>query len=390
MFDPQKIKQHNPPKDSVSENDFPIHTLENDLKKLNEDPSYNPADFSQDQLLAKKQETEKKLTEKQKTSPFLNEKPKQDVVHSQKEDAIKSPIKPQSPQENTQKISSLSIKEKIAAESKNIQRIKKNKPKKRSSSLKITLLVSILVLVILGGIFSIYYYKNIKDNSKIININKETNSQPKTEPSEEANPSKDTEKDQSTKESIKETTLSLEKPNFLVLTENQGKESLAKYANQVSQLEKRVLVEFIPVNSLYEPLNWTDFSNSLNIIIDKNIATSIDIKKPFTLFIFNDTSGPRLSLNIPLKNTELINENMKKWEPTIIQNLETLFLSETYSANNQSFQDNLYSKVNIRYKNLQNNGALSLDYAINQKNLLIATSKNATYALIEKFYPKTE
>ena len=71
-------------------------------------------------------------------------------------------------------------------------------------------------------------------------------------------------------------------------------------------------------------------------------------------------------------------------ENSILQELDSLFLNNQIDiALNKEFQDNIYQGISIRYVNLPTSD-ISLDYAVVNNLLVVATSKQSMYAAIDK------
>jgi len=100
----------------------------------------------------------------------------------------------------------------------------------------------------------------------------------------------------------------------------------------------------------------------------------------------------RLGLIVSLKNstsTSQLAQSLRDLEALMPQSLKALL----FEAKNQipgvpAFNEAIYKGVTIRYINLPGPN-LSLDYAILNKQLLIATSKESMLAAIDRLLPKT-
>ena len=77
-------------------------------------------------------------------------------------------------------------------------------------------------------------------------------------------------------------------------------------------------------------------------------------------------------------------QDLIDWEATIKDDLKELFLIENLSdAATEEFQDKIHNDVYIRYMNFPTPD-LSLDYALINGNLVIATSRESMFAIIDK------
>jgi len=76
-------------------------------------------------------------------------------------------------------------------------------------------------------------------------------------------------------------------------------------------------------------------------------------------------------------------QELNNWEKTIVVDMKSFFFkNEELKLATEDFQDNIYNETAIRYLNLPDSN-LTIDYAIINNNLLITTSKESMYALID-------
>ena len=128
-------------------------------------------------------------------------------------------------------------------------------------------------------------------------------------------------------------------------------------------------------------LSLNDLILALNISIPEAITTSTS--DDYTLFSYNQSVGNRLGLVIKMGRSETLVQDLSNWETTIKDNLKQLFLTkESPSAAEEKFQDNVYKDIQIRYMNFPTPN-LSIDYALIKGNLVIATSRESMFAIID-------
>ena len=126
------------------------------------------------------------------------------------------------------------------------------------------------------------------------------------------------------------------------------------------------------------------FPESIRQIISSSSPEQID---NYTLFSYSQAAGLRLGLIIKINNQADINlsEILKMWELSIRGDLAPLLLQDQIpTAATDEFQDNLYKGVSIRYINFPT-PELSIDYAVVENKLIIATSKESIYTVIDRF-----
>ena len=102
----------------------------------------------------------------------------------------------------------------------------------------------------------------------------------------------------------------------------------------------------------------------------------------YTLFVYQQPEGKRLGLAIELKDGAETAEVLKSWEEDIKNDLSPLFLSADISDSAAEFKDNVYREKNIRYTNFPEPD-LSIDYAVIGNMLIIGTSRDSMYGVID-------
>jgi len=100
----------------------------------------------------------------------------------------------------------------------------------------------------------------------------------------------------------------------------------------------------------------------------------------------------RIGLIIDLKPTTssvAILAVLKGLEGSLVNNAGYLWLDQEITIPDTPFQDNLYRQVLIRYQNLPE-PAFSFDYAVWEDKIIVATSKNAMYAILDQLLGAAE
>jgi len=133
--------------------------------------------------------------------------------------------------------------------------------------------------------------------------------------------------------------------------------------------------------------NFNDFISLANISIPESIKESIsksDINgNNYNLFLHSNGEENRLGLIINMKDGSDLAQELNNWEKTIVVDMKSFFFkNEELKLATEDFQDNIYNETAIRYLNLPDSN-LTIDYAIINNNLLITTSKESMYALID-------
>jgi len=150
---------------------------------------------------------------------------------------------------------------------------------------------------------------------------------------------------------------------------------------QATSTIKRILVKIIDKQEeRYIDLNTLILA--LNINIPENILSAI--AGDYTLFLYKQDEGSRLGIVIEMGESETLVQDLNDWENTIIDDLNQLLLTEDIlNAHSEEFGDKIYNETYIRYMNFPT-PALTLDYGIVSGNLIIATSRESMFMVIDK------
>jgi len=105
----------------------------------------------------------------------------------------------------------------------------------------------------------------------------------------------------------------------------------------------------------------------------------------YTLFFYSQPEGNRLAMVIALAEGVDLSQELRNWETSIKTDLKAFFLGldiEVQPIATEEFQDNLYQDIAIRYLNFPSPD-LSIDYAVVGDKLVITTSRESMYAVID-------
>jgi len=230
------------------------------------------------------------------------------------------------------------------------------------------------VLVLLGSLGGGYYFYMTRYNSPGLVLEV---------PSKEVNPEVVSEE----VSVVIPEKFSADKPNYLVLdVEKITAEDIQKVFIQktveIKEDKKTVPIEFVVTDLNNNPIALKIFA--LLMKIDFSPKLLADFQDEFSIYIFLDGENTRLGLNISPKDATKVMADMKAEEKLLVKNLNSLFLGETAKNQTASFQDAQYKNINIRYINLNEQNNLSIDYFMVGDELIVANSKNATWAIIDK------
>ncbi len=174
--------------------------------------------------------------------------------------------------------------------------------------------------------------------------------------------------------------------------------SIEKYESFLSRLEsifrtkqekdtfKSILIKLIKQTEK-EYADFDSFVSISKINIPENIKNIITSSKingdNYNLFLYNNGEENRVGLIISIEQSHDLVQNLNAWEETMVNDIRPLiFKNEILKSATEEFQDNTYKGVTVRYINFPTSD-LSVDYAIIDNKLIITTSKDSMYAVID-------
>lgn len=355
--------------------DIPIHTMREDLESLqNPSPQHGmitPKNKPQ-------QSNQNNLTPKQQSSPFLSEdEATWNKRHLLEEKDIKKPDLPK--EINIDKATSGEKKELLPApkpaptppvSQKSAPLLPKNLPLKRSH-LRLIIFYLISSLLALALIWAGYFYLKNKSNQQSEPvITEQTNQTPPIEPPKETEPVKPT------------FSYSQTNPNYLRLEDNNSiMEKINTVLAQTSTEGYTAPVEFVLTDAQNKPIGFKAFSSLANLKLSSSLLNLLGDN--FSLFIYNETAGPRIGLIIEAKNSASLEKILLQEEKMLADELNPIFLENTYDKT-KPFESTDYSGAKIRYQNIISPDILSIDYAIHQNKLVFGTTRATMRAIIDR------
>jgi len=112
--------------------------------------------------------------------------------------------------------------------------------------------------------------------------------------------------------------------------------------------------------------------------------TFSEMKDNYNLLFFNQETGKRLGMVIEANNPENLKNQMRNWEPTLLEDFKNFYpVQAPGQPANKNFLDDNYKNVIIRYKNLPYS-TLTINYTVLGNYLIIGTSKEMIYAIIDR------
>ncbi len=134
--------------------------------------------------------------------------------------------------------------------------------------------------------------------------------------------------------------------------------------------------------------NEKEFLSSIELLQNLEITISPfalnDIKGNYNLFLYSQSTGRRLGLIAEIENPENLKQQLKIWEPTMLDDFKNFYPAQVPGPRaSQNFLDDIHLNVVIRYVNLPKPD-LTFNYTILNNLLIIGTSKEIMYTMIEK------
>ncbi len=106
----------------------------------------------------------------------------------------------------------------------------------------------------------------------------------------------------------------------------------------------------------------------------------------YNLVAYSEGGSGRLGLILEINDTQAVQEILLGWEQTMTKELVNLYLDNSLNfenASSESFIENIYSGVSIKYVNFPFPDS-ALEYAIAGNKLIFSTSKNSMFTLIDR------
>lgn len=180
---------------------------------------------------------------------------------------------------------------------------------------------------------------------------------------------------------------SSDKPNYLTLdiatlTSDEIKAKIIATANEIKEKSAIVPNEFIVVDANNNPVAFPIFATAVKLNLSPILLESL--RETFSLYLYNDTGNVRLAIETSVKDKNTVTAELLNQEATFVTAASFLFLDSNAPISSGKFSDNNYNGTPTRYINLDLQTLLSIDYAITDSKLIIATSKSTLRAVLDK------
>jgi hypothetical protein len=182
---------------------------------------------------------------------------------------------------------------------------------------------------------------------------------------------------------------STEKPNYLSLdlanlSAEEIKTNISTVANEIKDKNNALVYEFTVVDSNNNPIAFPIFATAAKLNLAPTLLSSLG--EDFSLFIYNDNDNIRTGLSIAISRANILAAELQKQEKTFVADASFLFLDAKPETSTGIFTITDYKNTALHYLNVNPQKNLSIDYAIVDSQLIIATSKNTGRALLDKLF----
>lgn len=147
-------------------------------------------------------------------------------------------------------------------------------------------------------------------------------------------------------------------------------------------------ISFIVTDQKDNPVSFHVFAISSGLAIPQEVMESLE--EDFEIYAYNDTmKGVRFGFVVDIKAVNLLQDTLKVKEPELSAGMGILLKNAPSSATPQIFKDSMYNGQAIRYANLDESEAYSIDYALVGQRLVVGTSKDTLRAILDDLKKET-
>ncbi len=411
--DPKNKNQANDEKINLSEDnfkleDFPIHTMKEDLKEL-QNPSLKK-EIKIETIQPKKEfsfDAKPQSVSPEKNGPFFRPeppkspektasfappiaKPKNEPLYFDESIELPKKIAVEKPKEiptpAPRSISVPKIKEKIniapqeipknsqPTTQKTFQEIPKENIVEPHHGIGKAITIAIIIFIILIASAGGYYFWMTRLSTpleKNLTINEPAEILPENELPPTTDPIP---------------TISSQNSNYLQFNLSQAnsenlKSTLNEYASKVLATNEIGVFEFLITDETNTPVTFQDFSSILDLNLPADISTQIG--QDFSFYIYNYGDKTRFGLLLTVLNDNFMKTALTKEEKNLPASLSPLY--PTIAPPSVSiFSPVTYKNHAVRYTNITSADDYAIDYAIIGNKLVIGTTKTTLFSVLDR------
>lgn len=181
-------------------------------------------------------------------------------------------------------------------------------------------------------------------------------------------------------------TLSSQNSNYLQINLVQAnaenlQRTLTEYTTKVLATNEIGVFEFLVTDETNTPVTFQDFATILGLKLTP--AISAQIGQDFSLYIYNYGEKTRFGLLLTVLNDNLIKTALTKEEKNLPISLSPLYPTTTAPAIS-TFSSATYKNYAVRYANITSADDYALDYAIVGNKLVIGTTKTTLFSSLDR------
>ncbi len=180
--------------------------------------------------------------------------------------------------------------------------------------------------------------------------------------------------------------LSSQNSNYLQINLTQAntenlQQTLDGYKTKVLATNEIGIFEFLITDETNTPVSFQDFSSILGINLSSEISAQIG--QDFSLYIYNYGDKTRFGLLLSVLNDNLIKTALTKEEKNLPTSLSPLYPTIT-TPFPSTFSSTVYKNHTVRYVNITSADDYAIDYAIIGNKLVIGTTKTTLFSSLDR------
>ncbi|MFA6159906.1 MAG: hypothetical protein WC678_02330 [Parcubacteria group bacterium] len=181
-------------------------------------------------------------------------------------------------------------------------------------------------------------------------------------------------------------TLSSQNSNYLQINLTQAntenlQQTLNEYKAKVLATNEIGVFEFLITDETNTPVTFQDFATTLGINLTP--AISAQIGQDFSLYIYNYGDKTRFGLLLTVLNDNFMKTALTKEEKSLPISLSPLYPTITAPAIS-TFSSATYKNHTVRYTNITSADDYAIDYAIIGNKLVIGTTKATLFSSLDR------
>lgn len=160
------------------------------------------------------------------------------------------------------------------------------------------------------------------------------------------------------------------------------KNAVQKFATEyASSTTENDLAEIKILDKNNQAIGKKDFFSGFGAKIPDTLLAKLS--EEFSLFAVKQNGTVRMGIAFKTITSSGVSEEMKGWEPTMVNDLGSLYPVPVTTPLNSAFNSGRYKNADIRYFNFSSPANTSLDYTVISNFIIIGTSKDSVRAILD-------